>query len=378
MSPDKRDYYEILGIPRNAGKDAIRSAYRKLARQYHPDVNKDPGAEATFKEINEAYQVLNDDEKRAMYDRFGHAGLGQGDRGFNGGFGGFGGFGGLGDIFEDFFGFGMRPETRQGPLRGADLRYDLQISFEEAVFGAQREIQLTRLETCPTCRGSGAEPGTSPIRCPECGGSGQIRRAQQSIFGSFVSVVACPRCQGRGEIVTTPCSTCHGAQRVEQTRKLSIDVPAGVDDGTRIRLSGEGEAGTMGGPSGNLYVVLHVTPHPFFRRRDYDILLNLNINIVQAALGDEIMVPTLEGEEPLEVPAGTQTGSVFRLKGKGVPRLQRSGRGDQIVIINVVVPTHLDANQRRLLTELGKTLGSEVTPQADKRFFDRLKEALGI
>lgn len=372
MSPDKRDYYEILGIPRNAGKDAIRSAYRKLARQYHPDVNKDPGAEATFKEINEAYQVLNDDEKRAMYDRFGHAGLGQGDRGFNGGFGG---FGGLGDIF---FGFGMRPETRQGPLRGADLRYDLQISFEEAVFGAQREIQLTRLETCPTCRGSGAEPGTSPIRCPECGGSGQIRRAQQSISGSFVSVVACPRCQGRGEIVTTPCSTCHGAQRVEQTRKLSIDVPAGVDDGTRIRLSGEGEAGTMGGPSGNLYVVLHVTPHPFFRRRDYDILLNLNINIVQAALGDEIMVPTLEGEEPLEVPAGTQTGSVFRLKGKGVPRLQRSGRGDQIVIINVVVPTHLDANQRRLLTELGKTLGSEVTPQADKRFFDRLKEALGI
>lgn len=371
MPPDKRDYYEILGVPRDAGKETIRAAYRRLARQHHPDVNKSPDAEATFKDINEAYQILNDDDKRAMYDRYGHAGLGPGDRGFSG-------FGGLGDIFEDFFGFGMRPATRQGPLRGADLRYDMEISFVEAVFGVQREIQITRLEICSTCRGSGAEPGTSPIRCPECGGSGQVRRAQQSIFGAFVSVAICPRCQGRGEVVMTPCSTCHGAGRVEQPRRLSIDVPAGVDDGTRIRLSGEGEAGAMGGPPGNLYVVLHVKPHPHFRRRDHDILLNLNINMVQAALGDEIRVPTIEGEETLEISAGTQTGSVFRLKGKGVPKLQRSGRGDQIVVINVVVPTRLDANQRRLLAELGKTLGSEVTPHPDKGFFDRLKEALGI
>jgi molecular chaperone DnaJ len=371
MSPEQRDYYEILGVSRNASKEEIRSAYRKLARQYHPDVSKEPDAEAKFKEINEAYQILSDDEKRARYDRFGHAGLGQQD------FGGFG-FGGFEDIFEDFFGFGTRATTRQGPRRGADLRYDLEISFEEAVFGCTREIELSRLETCPTCHGSGAEPGTTPVRCPECHGTGQIRRAQQSIFGAFVNVSTCPRCGGQGEIVTTPCSTCHGAQRVERRKKIAIDIPAGVDDDTRIRLSGEGEAGTYGGPAGNLYVVLHVKPHPFFRRRENDILLNLNINVAQAALGDEIRVPTLEGEEKLVIPPGTQTGAVFYLKGRGVPKLRRSGRGDQIVIVNVVVPTNLDANQKRLFQELAKTLGSEVTPQADKGFFERLKEVLGI
>jgi len=374
MASEKRDYYEVLDIPREAGKDDIRSAYRKLARQYHPDVNKEPGAAEKFKEINEAYQVLSDDDKRARYDRFGHAGLGQGDLG---GFEGFG-FGGLNEIFEDFFGFGTRGAARQGPSRGADLRYDLEISFEEAASGCQREIEIARLEVCPDCRGSGAEPGTRPVRCPECNGSGQIRRAQQSIFGSFNNVSPCPRCGGRGEVVNTPCKTCRGAQRVERPRKLSVDIPAGVDDGMRVRLTGEGESGTFGGPAGNLYVVLHVKPHRFFRRREDDLLLNININIVQAALGAEIRVPTLNGEQKLNVPVGTQTGAVFRLRGKGIPRLNRGGRGDELVIVNVIVPTNLDAGQKRLLTELGKTLDSEVKPEEEKSFFERLRESLGI
>lgn len=374
MSSAKRDYYEILGVSRSADKDEIRSAYRRLARQHHPDVNKNPDAESKFKEINEAYHVLSDDQKRSMYDRYGHEGINQADMaGF-----GFGGFGDLGDIFEEMFGFGTRATGRQGPRRGADLRYDMQISFEEAVFGVEKEVELNRREVCPTCNGSGAEPGTTPVRCPECNGTGQVRRTQQSIFGAFVNVSTCPRCGGAGEIITTPCSTCHGTQTIERSRKLSINVPAGVDDGTRIRITGEGEAGTYGGPAGNLYVVLHVKPHKYFERRENDILLNININISQAALGDQITVPILDGEDKLNIPAGTQTGSVFRLKGAGVPRLNRGGRGDQLVIVNVVIPTNLDANQKHLLAELGKTLGSQTVAQGEKNLFDRLKEALGI
>jgi len=375
MASEKRDYYQVLGVARNADKEAIRSAYRKLARKYHPDVNRGADAEARFKEVNEAYQVLSDDKKRALYDQYGHAAAGQ--EGF-GGFGGFGGVGDLHDIFEDFFGFGTRTATRAGPSRGADLRYDLEISFEEAVFGCERRIQISRLTTCPNCNGSGSEPGTTPTRCPDCHGTGQVRRAQQSIFGSFVNLSTCPRCGGRGEVIITPCTTCNGAQRIEQSRELAFDIPPGVDDGTRIRLAGEGESGTNGGPPGHLYVVLHVKPHRFFRRRENDILLNLNINIVQAALGDQIAVPVLDGEEKLAIPPGTQTGATFRLKGKGVPRLRRSGRGDQIVIINVAVPTSLNAEQKELLMALGSTLGSEVTPQEEKTLLDRLRDALGI
>lgn len=375
MSSDsKRDYYETLGVSRDASKDDLRSAYRKLARRYHPDVNKDSDAEERFKEINEAYQVLNDDKLRAQYDRYGHAGLES-----QGGAGGFGfGFGGFEDIFEDLFGFGQGRSARQGPRRGADLRYDLEIPFEEAVFGSEHEIEISRLETCEHCSGSGAEPGTSPMRCPECNGTGQVRRTQQSVFGSFVNVATCPRCQGTGEVVTTPCSVCHGSRRTQQTRHLMVDVPAGVDDGMRIRLAGEGEHGLYGGPPGNLYVMLHVAPHRYFSRRDQDILLNVNINIAQAALGDEIQVPTLEGEETLVVPAGTQAGHVLHMRGKGVPRLNGHGRGEQIVILNVVVPTELTTEQKDLLRQLGKTLGAEVTPQAGRGFLDRFKEALGI
>lgn len=368
----KRDYYEILGVPRNASEDTIRSAFRKLARKYHPDVSKEADAEARFKEINEAYQVLGDEEKRSVYNRYGHAGLGQTNMG------GFEGFGGFADIFEDFFGFGTRGARRQGPRRGADLRYDLEIDFKEAVFGCQREIQVSRSETCSHCKGSGAEPGTTPIRCPACNGTGQVRRAQQSIFGSFVNIATCPRCGGRGEIVNTPCTRCHGTQRIEQLRKLMVDIPAGVDDGMQVRLAGEGEAGTYGGPAGNLYVMLHVRRHRYFHRRDDDLLLNININIAQAALGDEIVVPTLTGEEKLAIPAGTQAGTTFRLKSQGVPRLRGTGRGDQIVIVDVAVPTKLDEQQRELLMELGNSLGHEITPQGEKGFLDRLREAFGI
>lgn len=369
----RRDYYEVLGVSRNATKEELRSAYRKLAHKYHPDVSKAPEAETRFKEINEAYQVLNDDDKRAAYDRFGHAGVDQGGMG-SAGFG----FPGFEDIFQDFFGFGMRGATRQGPRRGNDLRYDLEISFEEAVFGCAREIEISRSETCSHCRGTGAEPGTSPIRCPECNGTGQVRRAQQSIFGAFVNVTTCPRCGGRGEVVTTPCSACHGTQRVAKIRKLSVDIPAGVDDGMRVRLAGEGEAGMYGGPAGNLYVVLHVKKHRYFRRRDNDILLNINVNVAQAALGDKTMVPTIDGKEELVIPAGTQTGTVFKLRGHGVPRLRGSGRGDEIVIVNVAVPTKLTELQRQLLVDLGETLGDEIEPQEERGLLDRLKEALGI
>jgi len=234
------------------------------------------------------------------------------------------------------------------------------------------------MEVCPECRGSGAEPGTSPTRCPGCNGTGQIRRAQQSIFGSFINVATCPRCNGRGEVVTTPCSQCHGQQRIERPRTLTVSIPAGVDDGNRIRLTGEGEAGTYGGPAGNLYVVLHVKSHPFFQRRDTDILLHMNINVAQAALGDEITVPTLDGEEKMTIPAGTQTGAVFRLKGRGVPRIQSSGRGEQLVIVNVAIPTNLDAKQKELFAELSESLGKEVVPQGEKSFFDRVRDALGF
>ncbi|MGQ9840635.1 MAG: molecular chaperone DnaJ [Anaerolineae bacterium] len=376
----KRDYYEVLGVPRDADENAIKSAYRKLARQYHPDVNKSEDAEERFKEINEAYEVLSDPDKRAAYDRFGHAATqgGFGAGGPGAGFGGFGGFGGFSDIFEEFFGgfTGTRTATR-GPARGADLRYDLDITFEEAVFGAEKEIEVPRLETCPQCQGSGAEPGTKPIRCPQCNGTGEVRRAQQTILGQFVTVTTCPRCNGEREIVTTPCSYCRGQKRVRVTRKLVVNIPAGVDDGMRIRLAGEGEPGERGGPPGSLFVVLHVQPHPFFQRQENDILLEFPINIVQAALGAEVEVPTLDGPARLSIPAGTQHGTVFKLRGKGVPILRSNRRGDQLVIVRVVVPEKLNDKQRRLLKELGETLGLESLGKDNRTLFEKFVDAVG-
>ncbi len=368
---DKRDYYEVLGVGRSAGQDEIKKAYRGLARQYHPDVNKNPDAESKFKEINEAHEVLSDQEKRATYDRFGHSGV----QGRWGNFSDFG-FGGFSDIFGDLFGFAPRTRTRRAPRRGADLRYDLTIPFEEAVFGCEKELEIPRYEACPHCHGSGAEPGTSPIRCPQCNGAGEVRRTQQSILGSFVNVSACPRCQGEGEIVNTPCHECRGQKRVRVTRTISVKVPAGVDNGTQIRLAGEGEPGVWGGPTGNLYVVLSVKRHRYFRRQDNNIILELAINVAQAALGDEVMVPTLEGEERLGISAGTQTGKVFRLRGHGVPYLRRNGRGDQLVIVQVAIPTDLSDEQKELFGDLAKTLGREVVPQEEKGLLEKILDFL--
>ena len=373
MNGTKRDYYEVLGLARDASADEVRRAYRKLARQYHPDVTKNSDAENRFKEINEAYEILSNAEKRATYDRFGQAGP------QFGGFGDMGGFGNFGDIFEDLFaGFGMRTRSdHRGPQRGADLRMDLTLTFEEAVFGCTKEVEVPRQEACPRCMGTGAEPGTNPTRCPQCSGTGEVRRVQNSILGSFVNVTTCPHCNGEGEVVVTPCNQCHGQKRVLQTRKLSIEVPPGVDDETRIRLGGQGEAGGRGGPSGNLFVILHVQSHSEFKRQDYDILSPLYINIVQATMGDEVSINTIDGEMKLPIPAGTQPSKRFRLKARGIPRLQRGGRGDHIVTVHVVIPTHLDEEQERLLQELGKSLGEAVAP-ADRGIFDKVKDAFGV
>ncbi len=379
---DKRDYYEVLGVSRTATKDEMKKAFRRLARQYHPDVNKNNDATEKFKEINEAYEVLSDDQNRAAYDRYGHAGVQNGS-----GFSGFeGGFGSVADIFEEFFGGafgGGGRQRRRGPRRGADLRYDLTISFEEAVFGVEKEIEITRPEICDRCHGSGAEPGTRPIACTTCNGSGEVRRVQQSILGQFVNVATCPTCQGSGELIPELCQTCGGRKHVQRIRTRPVKVPPGVDNDTQIRMSGEGGPGVNGGPPGNLFVILHVQKHEFFRRRGEDIWLDLQINVAQAALGDEVTVPTIDGEEKLVIPPGTESGKVFRLRGQGVPRLDRSGRGvnrgrgDQHIMVQVVTPKNLTAEQKDLFKQLAGTLGKEVIPQRDKGIFSQLKNALG-
>lgn len=367
----KQDYYDLLGIPRTASKDDIKKAFRKLARQYHPDVNKNDEADERFKEINEAYEVLSDDQKRAAYDRFGHAGM----RGSEGGFQDFSG--NMNDIFEEIFGgFGSRRQQR-GPRRGNDLRYDLTISFEEAIFGVEKEIEVRRPETCPNCYGSGSEPGTHPQRCSTCNGSGEVRRVQQSILGSFVNVTTCPACRGEGEVIVNPCQTCSGRKQIQQSRRLKVRVPAGVSSEQQIRLTGEGGPGANGGPPGNLYVFLNVRRHEIFQRRNNDILMNLEINIAQAALGDEVMVPTVDGEVEIAIPHGTQSGAVIRLRGLGVPHLGGSGRGDQLVMVQVAIPDRLSDRQRELFNELSKTLGKEVVPKQEKGFLNHLKNILG-
>lgn len=375
----KRDYYEVLGVPRSATADDVKKAFRKLARQYHPDVNKDAGAEAKFKEINEAYEVLSDDQKRAGYDRYGHAATQPGGFGSEG----YGGFNDINDIFNEFFGGfarqgGSTAQQRRSPRRGADLKHDLRLDFLEAVFGVEKEIEVVRSEACSRCTGNGSEPGTQPTRCKTCNGTGEVRRVQQSILGSFVSVSTCPTCNGSGEVISVPCKQCGGKKQVRVSKTLSVSVPPGVDTGTQIRLNGEGEPGANGGAAGNLYVVINVSPHEYFRRKDNDIIVEMTINVAQAALGDEIDVPTVDGRERLAIPAGTQSGSVFRVKNKGVPHLRRNVRGDEIVIVSVVVPSSLTADQKRLFGELAKTLGKDVAPQHERGFFDRLKDAFGV
>ena len=367
----KRDYYEVLGVDHGCNDDSLKAAYRRLAKQYHPDVSKDPAAETRFKEITEAYEVLCDGNKRAAYDRFGHAGV----EGAAGGMGGFTGFG-VEDIFESFFG-GMRTAQR-GPQRGGDLRYDLVISFEEAVFGCEKEIEVPRWEPCDVCSGTGAAPGTQPTRCPICHGAGAVRRVQQTIFGRFASDLPCDRCGGRGTVVNTPCTNCRGEGKARVSRRLSVKIPAGVDDGTQMRLVGEGEMGSLGGPAGNLYAVLQVRKHRYFRRDHTDILLDLDVNVAQAALGDEVEVPTIDGKTKLTIPAGVQDGETVILRGKGVPHLQANRRGDQRVRLHVAIPGKLTDEQRRLFQELARTMGGEVFPQEEKGFFDKMKDAFGV
>jgi molecular chaperone DnaJ len=376
-----RDYYEVLGVQRNATAAEIKAAFRKLAREYHPDVSKHTDAETRFKEINEAYEVLSTDEKRARYDRFGHAGV-QGN--------GFGSSGGAGyspfeEIFEEFFsnfGGGRSGSRRRGPRPGTDKRVDVTITFEESIFGVEKEVTFSRLETCEVCRGSGAEPGTQPMRCPQCNGAGEVRNVQQTILGPMVQVTTCPRCNGRGEVVTTPCHNCKGTGNLRNETTLTVAIPEGVREGLQIQIRGEGDVGDMSAPNGNLYVMIHVQEHEFFKRKDNDIVLEVNINVAQAALGDKIIVPTVDGDVELVIPSGTQSGKVFRLRGKGIPRLRsdgtHSGRGDELVYVVVEIPSKLTDDQRQLFEQLANTMGREVQPQKNngKGFFDRVIDFL--
>src|SRR5216110_1350438 len=370
MATNKRDYYEVLGVSRNATDDEVKKAFRRLAKQYHPDANKEQGAEARFIEINEAYEVLSDQQKRAAYDRYGHAAT-SGNLGGSG-FSDFSNF--STDIFEMFFSGAAGTQRRSGPQRGADLRYELTITFEEAVFGCQKEIELPRWETCSTCRGSGAQPGTSTSRCSACQGTGEIRRVQQSIFGQFVNVTMCERCRGEGRVITTPCEKCRGQGRVRNNRRVVVNIPAGVDDGINVRVTGEGEVSSRGGTPGNLYVILTVKPHQFFKRQGNDILYELPISFTQAALGDEVEVPTVDGKNTtLKIPAGTQSNRSFHLKGQGVPVVHSSARGDEHVIVKVVTPTNLTSEQKHLLEEFAR-LEREQAEQNDKNIFRNLFE----
>jgi len=370
----KRDYYEVLGVARNASADDLKSAFRSLARQYHPDVSNDPDAEEKFKEINEAYAVLSDTEKRAAYDRYGHAGVNtQGMPDFTNidlsdileGIFGFGGFGGMG---------GRR--SRNAPRRGADLSSRIRLTFEEAAFGVEKEVQITRDETCQTCQGTGAKPGTSPKNCPNCNGQGEVRQVHQTLLGSMVQVVTCPRCNGRGEVIETPCPTCNGRGLERKTISKMVTIPAGVASGVQIRLAGEGQPGINGGPQGNFYLEVEVEPHDYFRRKGDDILLDLDINVAQAVLGDEILVPTLNGDVQLRIPPGTQPGKIFRLRDRGIPHLRSSGRGDELVTVSVQIPSRLTEDQRTLFEKLAETMDPDIKIQ-EQSFFDKLRDVFG-
>jgi molecular chaperone DnaJ len=359
----KRDYYEILGVNRNADADAIKASYRKLALKYHPDRNPgDKEAEENFKEAAEAYEVLRNSQKRNIYDQYGHQGL-QGT-----GFTGFRGFedifSSFGDIFEEFFGFGGGRRSRTAARRGADLRYDLTISFMDAAFGTDTEIEIEKLQNCPTCQATGCEPGTYPEECRQCGGTGQISRTQ----GFFSIRTSCPHCRGEGRSITHPCPDCRGTGQVERVEKVSVKIPPGVDTGTRLRLASEGESGTLGGPPGDLYVFVNVKPHDFFKRNNNDIICQVPISFIQAALGADIDVPTLTGEKKLHIRKGTQPGEVFRFKGEGIPHLRGYGRGDQIMQVLVKTPTGLTKKQEGLLKEFAKLESAKLSTKIKKMF----------
>ncbi len=384
---DKRDYYEVLGVSKTATEDELKKAYRKLARKYHPDLNKDdPQAADKFKEVNEAYSVLSDAQKRAAYDQYGHAAFQQGGGGAGGNpFGGFQGFSGsfggegMDDIFNMFFGGagrgGARRQADNGPRQGSDLRMDMQITFEEAAFGTEKKVRLNREEECETCHGSGSAAGYSPETCPDCHGTGEIRVTQNSLFGQVVNVRTCPRCHGTGKIVTHPCKDCHGTGRVKKKRTLTVKIPAGVDNGSRLRVSGEGEAGIRGGRAGDLYVYLYVKPHKFFDRDGTTVSCEVPISIVQATLGAEIEVPTLYGKVSVKVPEGTQPGRVLRLRDKGIPSLRTGQKGDEMIRLKVVIPTGLSDAQKDALRKFGEASGNNINPE-EKGFLNKIKDFL--
>lgn len=390
------DYYEVLGVSRRDSEEEIRKAFRRKAMEFHPDRNKDPGAEDKFKEVNEAYQVLSDAKKRAQYDRFGHAGVNAGG-GFDRPFDGFDVFGGFGDIFDSFFGDGGGRRARS-PQRGGDVQQRLTLTFEEAAFGVEREVEVSRIEICHHCSGNGSEPGTAVHSCDTCGGNGQVRRTQRSLFGQFAQVTACPACQGRGSIIETPCFTCRGGGRERRARPTAINIPAGIQHGMQVRLTGKGDAGSNGGPPGNLYIQVAVRPHALFARDEYDLLYELPLNLAEAALGVEKEIPTLEGEPiPYKIPQGTQPGTEFRIRGKGIAHVNNGRKGDLRVFADVQVPQKLNKRQRQLLQELAQTFDPDFNPKPepaadapepapaetddgkdkDKGIFGRIKESLG-
>ena len=379
---DKRDYYEVLGVQKTASADDIKKAYRSLARKYHPDLHPDDkDCAEKFKEVNEAYEVLSDPSKKERYDQFGHAGV---DPNYSGGgfsgSAGFNPFGDMGDIFENLFGggfgggFGGSTRARaDAPRRGQDIDTTVTIEFMEACMGVKRDIKINRLDKCPDCKGTGASAGSTPQTCPECGGRGQVKVAQRTPFGVISSQKACTKCGGKGKIVSNPCSKCGGNGRVRVSKSLSVDIPAGIDDGQMLRVSGQGDAGVNGGPSGNLNVGVRVKNHPLFEREEYDIHCEIPITYAQAVMGDELVVPTIDGNVKYSIGEGTQTGTVFRLKGKGVKKLQRSERGDQYVKVYVEVPKNLDKKQKELLKEFEASL-EDKNYEKKKNFFDKLKE----
>lgn len=380
---DKRDYYEVLGLQKGASDDEIKKAYRRIAKSCHPDLHPDDKeAEARFKEANEAYAILSDPDKKAKYDQFGFAGV---DPNYGAGAGGFtGDFGDLGDIFGDIFGgFGFggfsggsssRSSARSGPQRGESLRVRLTISFEEAAFGCQKEINIARIDQCPDCKGTGCAPGTTAEVCPDCKGTGTVRTQQRTAFGVFQSTAPCSRCGGNGKVIHTPCPKCRGNGSVRTQKKLSVSIPAGIDNGETVSLRGQGNAGKNGGPAGDLLVTVQVQPSPIFQREGSNLYMSTTLSFVQAALGAEIQVPTLEGDVSLNIPEGTQTGSVFRLRGKGVQSLRGGGRGDQYITVNLETPKNLSAREKELLRELAECRGTTVKDKNERPFGKKKKK----
>ncbi len=366
----KRDFYEVLGVSKDASPEEIKKAYRKLARKYHPDVNKSEDAEEKFKEVKEAYDTLSDPQKRSHYDRFGHTDPNQGF----GGAGGSADFGGFSDIFDMFFGGGSRRDPN-APRQGADLQYTMTLTFKEAAFGKETQIEIPREENCNTCHGSGAKPGTKPETCTTCGGTGQLNVEQTTPFGRIVNRRVCNRCNGSGQFIRERCTTCGGKGKVRKNKRINVKVPAGVDDGQQIRVAGQGEPGKNGGPHGDLYVVFKVQPHEFFERDGDDVLCEMPLTFTQVALGDEIEVPTLYGKVKLKIPAGTQTGTSFRLRGKGIRNVHGRGQGDQHVIVRVITPKKLNEKQKELLRELARVSGDRGIDEQTNNFFDKVKRA---